>query len=53
MTKEEILNEIASLPPEARREIEDLIVVLRERQTPSPENGALAKDLRAEPFLGM
>jgi hypothetical protein len=30
MTKEEILNEIASLPLEAQREVEDLIVNLRE-----------------------
>jgi len=54
MTKEEILTEIASLPLEAQRQIEDFITALRERyQDLPPAQTASLSDLRAEPFVGM
>jgi hypothetical protein len=54
MTKEEILNEIASLPLEAQRQIEDFIAALRERykDLPAAQTAPLS-DLRAEAFVGM
>ncbi len=54
MTKEEILKEIASLPLEAQRQIEEFIAGLRERYQALPTNQTVAlSDLRAEPFVGM
>lgn len=54
MTKEEILREIASLPLEAQRQIEDFIADLRERYKGlPPDQTATSSDLRAEPFVGM
>ena len=52
MTNEEIIREFSSLPPEARREVEDFIVFLRQRydkQTETTANG----DLSEESFVGM
>ena len=54
MTKEEILKEIASLPLEAQRQIEDFIAGLRKRYEALPANQTVAlSDLRAEPFVSM
>ena len=54
MTKEEILTEIAALPPEAQRQIENLITVLKESYRDSPPfKTAPSSDMRTEPFVGM
>ena len=54
MTKEEILSEIAALPPEAQRQVENLITVLKERYQDSPAvKTAPSSDIRSEPFVGM
>ena len=54
MTTEDILREIASLPPEGQRQIEDFITALRERyNTLAMDQTASLSDLRAEPFVGM
>lgn len=54
MTSEEIIREIASLPAEARREIEDLVARLRERYrfAKAPKSAA-ASGLETEEFIGM
>jgi len=52
MTGEEILREVASLPPEARREIEDFVLFLRERYR-SFVYDASTGELKAEDFVGM
>jgi hypothetical protein len=52
MTTEEIIKEIASLPSEARREIEDFVLFLRERYG-SSKNAKRVGDLRTEEFVGM
>jgi hypothetical protein len=54
MTNEEILREIASLPIEAQRQIEDFIAFLRQRYQPSqPVEPAITSDLKTEGFVGM
>ena len=53
MTNEEILREINSLPPEAQRQIEDLISFLRERYKGSQPPIPPASDLETEAFVGM
>lgn len=54
MTNEEILREIASLPIEAQRQIEDYVAFLRERyKTSSDDNVKSLPDLKSEPFIGM
>lgn len=52
MTSEEILKQIASLPAEARHEIELLLARLRERYS-KVSNSATATDLETEEFIGM
>lgn len=52
MTSEEMLKEIASLPTEARREIEDFVARLRDRYRRSM-NSSAEGDLASEPFIGM
>ena len=52
MTNEEIIREFSALPLEARREVEDFSVFLRQRygrQTETTANGDLSK----ERFVGM
>lgn len=54
MTNEEMLREIASLPIEAQRQIEDFIAFLRQRYQPSLlAETALTSDLKTEGFFGM
>ena len=54
MTHEELLRELASLPPEARRQVEEFIALLRQRYESSEQAEAVgATDLRAEGFIGM
>lgn len=54
MTSEEILREIASLPIEAQRQIEDYVAFLRQRyKTSSSAETKSFPDLRGEPFIGM
>ena len=54
MTNEEILREIASLPVEAQRQIEEYVAFLRERYKTSLNNKTEPlPDLRSEPFIGM
>lgn len=53
MTNEEILREIASLPKEAKRQIEDFIAFLRERYKNLPDKNAPLADLENEEFVGM
>lgn len=51
MTSEEILKEIASLPVQARREIEDFVAFLRARYSPR-ENGS-AGPFESDEFFGI
>lgn len=53
MTNEELLREINSLPPEAQRQLEDFISLLRERYNETPLNSDPLPDLEAEAFVGM
>ena len=54
MTNEEILREIASLPIEAQRQIEDYVTFLREKyKTSSTDKPESLPDLKSEPFIGM
>ena len=50
MTSEEMLKEIASLPAEAPREIEDFVAFLRARYA---NRKAQARKFENEPFFGM
>jgi hypothetical protein len=52
MTSEEMIKEIASLPAEAKREVEDFITRLRNRYRRSSKTSAVG-DLASEPFIGM
>ena len=52
MTSDEILKEMASLPAEARDQIEDLIARLRRRYSDAAKNEAKAP-LDKERFVGM
>lgn len=52
MTNEEIIREFETLPPEARREVEDFIAFLRRRYGSKTEKTSNA-DLREESFVGM
>ncbi len=52
MTYEEILRELASLPPEDREQVADFIVTLRQRHSlSSSENASLVPT--SQPFVGM
>ena len=53
MTDEEILREINSLPPEARRQLEDFIPFLRERYKDARPKNAPTSELKSEAFVGM
>lgn len=53
MTNEELLREIASLPSEEKRKIEDYVAYLLKHRNRSPESGAKKRDLRSEAFVGM
>ena len=53
MTNEEILREINSLPPEAKRQLEDFISFLQERYKEAKPKAAPTSDLEAEAFVGM
>lgn len=54
MTHEELLREIDSLPPEARRQVEEFIALLRHRYESSVQaEAAAATDLLTEGFIGM
>lgn len=53
MTNEEILQEIASLPPEGKRQVLDFITFVHQRYGRSQSNAQLASDLSAESFVGI
>ena len=53
MTYEEILRELASLPPEAQREAADFITFLHERYSRSDSPEANGTDLAKLGFVGM
>jgi len=53
MTNEEILREIASLPKEAKRRIEDFIAFLRERYKSPPDKKTPPGNLEGDAFVGM
>ncbi len=54
MTNKDILHEIASLPIEAQRQVEDYIAFLREKyKTSSTDKSETLPDLESEPFIGM
>ncbi|MGB7922268.1 MAG: hypothetical protein WCF57_03385 [Pyrinomonadaceae bacterium] len=54
MTHEEILRELASLPPEGQRQVADFIALLRERYAHSQSTGqSPTTDLAQEGFIGM
>jgi len=54
MTNEEILHDLAMLPPEARQQVTDFIAFLRQRylkRQPKPQ--AQVRDWSEEEFVGM
>ena len=54
MTHEEILRELAALPPEGQRQVADFIALLRERYERSqPSEQSVASDLAQDSFIGM
>jgi hypothetical protein len=54
MTHEEILRELASLPPEGQRQVADFIALLRERYERSqPLEQPVVSDLAQDSFIGM
>lgn len=54
MTKEEILRELDSLPPEGQRQVADFIAFLRERYAHSQSSEqSLTSDLAQDGFIGM
>lgn len=49
-----IVNEIASLPPEAQKQVMDFVAFLKARYpTPQPVRETRQTDLVGEPFIGM
>jgi hypothetical protein len=53
MTHEEILRDIASLPPEGQRQVIDFIAFVHQRYGRSQSNEQTISDLRAESFVGI
>lgn len=53
MTKEEILREISSLPPEGQRLVENFVVSLRQRYTRSQSSAQPVSSLQSESFIGI
>ncbi len=54
MTQEEILQELASLPPEAQRQVADFIAFLNQRYGRlNPVKEPEASDLAKDGFIGM
>lgn len=52
MEPDKIYNEIATLPPEAQRQVADFISFLKTRYQSSPKS-ARQKDIISDPFVGM
>jgi hypothetical protein len=54
MTSQQLLDEYANLPVEARHQVEDFVAFLRQRyQTAAPAAIARPLALENEPFIGM
>lgn len=54
MTKEEILREISSLPPEGQHLVESFVASLRQRYLRSqPATQTTSGDIQSESFIGM
>jgi hypothetical protein len=53
MTHEEILRELASLPPEGQRQVADFIALLRKRYVHSQSLEPITSDLSQDSFIGM
>jgi hypothetical protein len=53
MTHEEILRDIASLPPEGQRQVIDFIAFVQQRYGRSQSNEQPVSDLRTEGFVGI
>jgi hypothetical protein len=53
MTDEEILRMINALPRESRLELEEYVLVLKERSRSPLNNVTPSSDLLSEPFFGM
>jgi hypothetical protein len=53
MTHEEILRDIASLPPEGQRQVIDFIAFVQQRYGRSQSNEQPVSDLRTESFVGI
>jgi hypothetical protein len=53
MTHEEILRDIASLPPEGQRQVIDFIAFVQQRYGRSQSNEQSGSDLRTESFVGI
>ncbi|MGH9941445.1 MAG: DUF2281 domain-containing protein [Pyrinomonadaceae bacterium] len=54
MTHEEMLRELAALPPEGQMEVADFIASLRQRYgTSRPREEAVVPDLNTESFVGI
>ena len=53
MTHEEILRELALLPPEGQRQVADFIALLRERYARSQSPNSVTPDLAQDGFIGI
>ncbi len=53
MDTEEVLKELASLPPDARREVHEFIARLKARRQRRGPRVRRHRALRLEPFIGM
>jgi len=55
MTQEtaDIMRDIASLPPEARKQVADFVAFLKGRYPPGKAGKPKRMDLQDEPFIGM
>jgi len=53
MTHEEILRDLASLPPEGQRQVAAFIALLRERYARSQAPEPVTSDLAQDSFIGM
>ncbi len=53
MTHEEMLRELASLPPEGQQQVADFIALLRERYARPQSSELVTSDLAQDGFIGI
>ncbi|MBM3495571.1 MAG: DUF2281 domain-containing protein [Armatimonadetes bacterium] len=53
MDTESVIKDLASLPPDARREVHELIALLKARRQRRQPRVRRPRALRVEPFIGM